>query len=235
MIRLLGRDLDALRSFQEELVAQNGAEPFSTETLDALRRLIPADLANYCELDHEAHRVLWAVDCSNLGPRDPGSPDDTFWTSCWNSTLSIHHRDHRGAAGKMSDFLARRRRSGALEVYGIPGVEDVLSIEIGDDPLRTRRLMLFRTGSFTDRDRTVLDLLRAPFAIRRRAAATSGLVALLSAREREVMGLVARGRSNKEIAATLCISTATVGKHLEHVYEKLGVTNRTAAVAALGR
>ncbi|WP_370619841.1 response regulator [Mumia qirimensis] len=53
----------------------------------------------------------------------------------------------------------------------------------------------------------------------------------LSARETEVLTLVARGRPNREIARTLFVSEATVKTHLGHVYEKLGVKDRAAAVA----
>ena len=52
----------------------------------------------------------------------------------------------------------------------------------------------------------------------------------LSAREIEVLSLVARGRSNKEVARQLHISEATVKTHLIHIYGKLGVADRTAAV-----
>lgn len=55
--------------------------------------------------------------------------------------------------------------------------------------------------------------------------------ARLTPREREVLSWVARGRTNAEIAAHLWISPATVGKHLENVYAKLGVRTRTAAMA----
>ncbi|MEV7526166.1 response regulator transcription factor [Streptomyces sp. NPDC091371] len=54
----------------------------------------------------------------------------------------------------------------------------------------------------------------------------------LSAREREVLALVARGTSNRQIAAELFISEATVKTHLTHIYGKLGVNDRAAAVAA---
>lgn len=52
----------------------------------------------------------------------------------------------------------------------------------------------------------------------------------LSGREIEVLTLVAQGHSNKEIAKQLHISTATVKTHLIHIYGKLGVSDRTAAV-----
>ena len=54
----------------------------------------------------------------------------------------------------------------------------------------------------------------------------------LSDAELRVLGLVAAGGSNRDVAAQLCVTVATVRKHLEHVYRSLGVTNRTAAVAA---
>jgi DNA-binding NarL/FixJ family response regulator len=54
----------------------------------------------------------------------------------------------------------------------------------------------------------------------------------LSAREVEVLELVAAGESNGAIARVLHLSEATVKSHLVHIYSKLGVSSRTAAVAA---
>jgi DNA-binding NarL/FixJ family response regulator len=54
---------------------------------------------------------------------------------------------------------------------------------------------------------------------------------LLSQRELEVLGLVAAGTTNREAAARLFISEATVKTHLLHIYAKLGVADRAAAVA----
>ncbi|MEN3361717.1 MAG: hypothetical protein V7637_5699 [Mycobacteriales bacterium] len=53
----------------------------------------------------------------------------------------------------------------------------------------------------------------------------------LSQRELEVLGLIARGATNREAAGRLFISEATVKTHLLHVYAKLGVNDRAAAVA----
>jgi DNA-binding CsgD family transcriptional regulator len=53
----------------------------------------------------------------------------------------------------------------------------------------------------------------------------------LSAREREVLRLVATGRSNREIASALVLSEHTVARHLQNIYAKLGVSSRTAAGA----
>jgi DNA-binding CsgD family transcriptional regulator len=58
-------------------------------------------------------------------------------------------------------------------------------------------------------------------------------VELLTPREREVMRCVAEGLSTDEISRRLWIQPGTARKHLEHVYEKLGVRSRTAALAKL--
>jgi DNA-binding NarL/FixJ family response regulator len=52
----------------------------------------------------------------------------------------------------------------------------------------------------------------------------------LSAREIEVLALVARGASNRQVGRALHISEATVKTHLIHIFDKLGVADRTAAV-----
>jgi DNA-binding NarL/FixJ family response regulator len=88
------------------------------------------------------------------------------------------------------------------------------------------------------------ELLRAVRAAARGEAALSPSVATrllsqvrapakepLSQREFEVLEMVARGTTNREAAAGLFISEATVKTHLLHIYAKLGVSDRAAAVA----
>jgi LuxR family maltose regulon positive regulatory protein len=62
------------------------------------------------------------------------------------------------------------------------------------------------------------------------AAAVPGLVEPLSDREREVLALLAAGRSNQQIADQLFLALDTVKKHVSHILDKLGAGNRTQAV-----
>ena len=55
--------------------------------------------------------------------------------------------------------------------------------------------------------------------------------ASMSARELQVLELVAEGCSNSDIAAELFVSDTTVKSHLAHIFTKLGVSSRTAAVS----
>jgi LuxR family transcriptional regulator, maltose regulon positive regulatory protein len=64
-----------------------------------------------------------------------------------------------------------------------------------------------------------------------RDAAAPGPVELLSDRELQVLGLLAAGRSNPEIAEELVVVLDTVKKHVGHILDKLGAANRTQAVA----
>jgi DNA-binding NarL/FixJ family response regulator len=57
----------------------------------------------------------------------------------------------------------------------------------------------------------------------------------LTPREREVLVLIARGRSSAQIASELVISPRTVGTHIQHILAKLGVDNRTQAAALAHR
>jgi DNA-binding CsgD family transcriptional regulator len=62
-------------------------------------------------------------------------------------------------------------------------------------------------------------------------AAFAGRWALLTAREREVAGLVAKGLTNKDIASRLFVSKRTVDAHLEHILGKLGYSSRLQVAA----
>ena len=55
---------------------------------------------------------------------------------------------------------------------------------------------------------------------------------LLTNREIDILTLLAQGKSNEQISLQLDISVNTVKTHLKHIFKKLSVTNRTAAVSA---
>ncbi len=65
----------------------------------------------------------------------------------------------------------------------------------------------------------------------RGSAAVPGLAEALTARELEVLGMLATGKSNQAIASKLVVTLDTVKKHVSHVMDKLGAANRTEAVA----
>jgi DNA-binding CsgD family transcriptional regulator len=76
--------------------------------------------------------------------------------------------------------------------------------------------------------RRVAALKRRPEPL---APRTGRAAAGLSAREEEIMRLVAQGRTNREISASLAISGFTVKNHVHRIMKKLGVANRTEAAA----
>jgi DNA-binding CsgD family transcriptional regulator len=80
----------------------------------------------------------------------------------------------------------------------------------------------------------VLDTLQPHLVQLWRNAAARGResrsLAVLTPREREVLFWVARGKSNREIAAVLYLAPGTIRKHLDNVYDKLGVSNRAGAI-----
>jgi LuxR family transcriptional regulator, maltose regulon positive regulatory protein len=82
--------------------------------------------------------------------------------------------------------------------------------------------------------RLVAAFERAGLALRppaRRGAVVAGLLEPLSARELEVLGLLAAGHTNQEIAQELVVTLDTVKRHVSHLFAKLQVANRTQAVA----
>lgn len=113
--------------------------------------------------------------------------------------------------------LARQRRDGGQTVVEAGGrrLDFAFVSATGADEF------LFRlTESSADADD----------ALRRQAGALQQTLAL-TAREAEVLLWVSRGKSNRDMSEILGISHRTVNKHLEQVFEKLGVENRAAAAA----
>jgi ATP/maltotriose-dependent transcriptional regulator MalT len=85
-------------------------------------------------------------------------------------------------------------------------------------------------GSYTRRLLSAFDTPARPVSTPVRAAAT-GLAEPITAREVEVLRLIAAGMRNQEIADHLVISLSTVKRHIANAYGKLGVSHRTEAIA----
>jgi DNA-binding CsgD family transcriptional regulator len=144
----------------------------------------------------------------------------------------------------------RYRESPVYREYFAPGGIGYM-LDIGLSTLAGwQRTLLFcksrEEKDFSERDRDVLELLRPHLRARearadlyRRLSADPAAGAgrpdddsALTLREREIVYLVGQGKTNAEIAIELWITPGTVKKHLEHVYEKLGVNGRAAAASA---
>jgi DNA-binding NarL/FixJ family response regulator len=101
------------------------------------------------------------------------------------------------------------------------GPEDLRSLARAERTLTARRLGIVGLGE-------TMWLL----SVRLDGTASRLGSAALTPRETEVLSWVARGKTNRDIGEILGMSPRTVNKHLEHVYEKLGVETRSAAAAA---
>jgi DNA-binding NarL/FixJ family response regulator len=71
--------------------------------------------------------------------------------------------------------------------------------------------------------------------VRRTAAARDPELALLSDQERRIIGLIAAGRTNKEIAAEVYLSEKTVRNYVSAIFTKLNLANRAEAAAFAAR
>lgn len=217
---------------------ETGDESFPRNVLLDLARLIPSDACvGYQEAEvATGFRVVDIVEV--IGTPPSSTTERAFHTLGWQNPMHcrLHADDHRVI--RLSDLMTRRQKRD-LEydeaVWRPHGIDDALRVWLPAPPGRARSIYLERSGpNYTDREKTLFALLRLHLARIRVAAewrarftGASGL----TSREAEVLGWVARGKTNAEIAAALFISPHTVRKHLEHTFEKLGVRTRTAAVA----
>jgi LuxR family maltose regulon positive regulatory protein len=138
--------------------------------------------------------------------------------------------DDARAAGLLAEALALACPQRYVRVFGDEGPP--MSALVG------RLVAAQRAGQAPARDVPLACLARVARAFGRKAAAGAGpataapgLIDQLTAREAEVLRLLAAGTTNQAIAEALVVSLDTVKKHVGHVLDKLGVANRTEAVA----
>ena len=111
----------------------------------------------------------------------------------------------------------------AADVYHALREDRPYRAAFGADEAASELTALVRGGSLCP------DAVAAVLAMAGHAVRSPERPAGLTDRELEVLRLVARGLTNKEIASALQISTKTAGHHVQHVLEKLGVSTRAAA------
>jgi DNA-binding CsgD family transcriptional regulator len=232
------RDAAALLEIVHDGATDAGDEPFPPSVLSALAALIPSDaFVGYEEAEFDpGFRVV--KDVMVVG--EPSTPAliEVFRTLGWQNPMygSLWARARRVL--RLSDLLTPRQRR-HLEfdelVWRPFGIDDALRLWLPPEGNRVISIYLERSGgNYTDREMTLFSLLRPHFVrMRDNAASRQRLNGHrgLTAREAEVLGWIARGRTNAEIARLLFISPHTVRKHIENIFEKLDVRTRTAAAA----
>jgi DNA-binding CsgD family transcriptional regulator len=218
-------------------------------TMAALSHVISTDMVTYNEVDlvRQLNLVF-------------SSPEDTRFASGTTEHAAFirHIAEHPviahnvGVADpiprKISDFLSHRQfRSLGLysEFFRTFGFKYQMALVIHHAGKQMIGVAANRALSdFTERERTCLSAIRSHVVQNYRHGLTVERIRAescsvsdarpacgLTLREAEVLHWVAEGRSNDGVARIIGISSATVKKHLEHIYEKLAVTNRTAASA----
>jgi DNA-binding CsgD family transcriptional regulator len=232
------RDAATLLEIVHDGARDTGHDPFPPSVLFGMARLIPSDACvGYQEADVAgSFRVVELVEV--IGTPPSPTTERAFHTVGWQNPMHCRLHANDEDVLRLSDLLTRRQRAN-LEynalVWRPHGIDDALRMWLPAPPGRARSVYLERTGkNYTERERTLFALLRPHLArirvnaeSRRQLNASGGL----TAREAEILGWVARGCTNAEIAAVLFISPQTVRKHLENIFEKLGVRTRTAAAA----
>jgi DNA-binding CsgD family transcriptional regulator len=212
-----------------------GPDPFPEPVLGQLCRLIPCDVVSYGEFDGRnggswRSSVRWA-----------GEPRAAVTAAIHEASQGFrkqypHLPNDPTRLLRWSDRLSRRalRRLDLYWLVARPlGCEYELTLWLADEGgvIGGFAFDRFRVD-FSDRDVAVLELLvphLTQFA-RRATRRWSQAAKVLTAREREILSWVARGKANREIADQLYVTRGTIRKHLDNIYAKLDVSNRTAAV-----
>jgi len=236
--------LETLRravSLVDSLAELDAPEGFAAIVLPGLAELVDCDVATYNEIGPAPGQTSYADYPS--GVLDPATQAD-FAAHVHEHPLVNHYRaTGTGEPVMISDFLSLERfhRLGLYaEFFRAISVEHQIAVSLPGADQQVIGVALSRSGrDFSGQDRALLSVLRGPLIAallrarsRQRAARALGTAGLTD-REIAILQLVAAGRTNSAIAHQFGLSPRTVAKHLEHVYRKLGVTSRAAAVSRM--
>jgi DNA-binding CsgD family transcriptional regulator len=225
--------------------ATDGA--FARHGLANLPRLVPSEITTLstCDLDTRHRRVTSDVPGA-IPARECAAFDRHFHT---HPLLRAHGRNPQACTRRISDLMPAQdfRRSALYDEYYRPiRIEHAVAVPIHVQRNVLVGFVLNRSGrDFSDRDRDCLEAIRPHLGnLYRLSVEAAGPRAAwgvpspgspdrdgrLTAREREVLQWLSGGKTDRDIACILGISPRTVHKHLQRMYEKLGVETRTAAV-----
>jgi len=233
-----------------ELIADaesvESVESYHAELIGAMAAVFPCEVVvfNEFEVDRSdgAHGTP-AVTCTSSPPLEPREAVPPALLAAFLRHISEHPLLRLHAAGdlgvyRLSDTTSMRRfRRAPLfgEFFGPAAIGHQLTLGLEATPWHLAGMWFNRSRrDFSDDDLLVAELLRprlqaAELAVRR-AVARAGL----TAREREVLDIVATGATNAAVADALVLSPMTVKKHLDNIYAKLGVGSRAAAADCAG-
>jgi LuxR family transcriptional regulator, maltose regulon positive regulatory protein len=137
--------------------------------------------------------------------------------------------EHQGALTLLAETLELAAPEGHVRVFADEGPPMAALLR---SLLGTRRRARAAAGAGTEHLHRVIQAFQpATTQADSTVRAVLGLIEPLTDRELEVLRLLAAGRRNRDIAAELVVTLETVKKHTSHIFDKLGVTNRTEAVA----
>jgi DNA-binding CsgD family transcriptional regulator len=235
-----GRDLDALR----DLLALTFDDPgpaLPWQLMECMRDLFHSDSMKLCRFQPALEEFVLEQALGDTQEVEIGAdpPDPHYW-ELYRSAAACNYADRTGDiinVTKLSDFVSDRQwRASPMSIdYGF-GRARSLMVYLPDEPGRRTRLYLWRGPGrdFDERDRLMLTLLRPHLIAAYRAAERSRQPpAALTTRQLELLQYVAQGYTNTQIARRMQLSEGTVRTHLNHIYERLGVTSRTAAVTRM--
>lgn len=247
-MRLSRSDLEGTLGFLAEAGELDGPEPFPPELLSRLAALLRCHDVAYCEVDRARSQTTGFAYFETAPAEVPEAEEEELYWATVHEHPIRNHRESTGDLGpcKISDFATPRqlRRTSFYADYlrrVNPG-GFFMSVGLPAPPRFTRTFTMVREQvDFGERERSLLELLqphlvhhcRGVEARRDARAALRALDDILTEREIEVLRHVAEGMRNREIARALWIAPGTVRKHLDNIYAKLEVRNRSAAVSRL--
>jgi ATP/maltotriose-dependent transcriptional regulator MalT len=188
-------------------------------------------LARVLVVRSDPGRALRLLERLNVLAESQGRTESLIQTRAVRSLALQSAGDHQAALTALTEALALARPEGYIRVFVDEGppMAALLQSLIG---ARQRGHAAAASRAARDHLNRVVQAFRPTMGRPKRvAAAATGLIEPLTRRELEVLGFIAAGRPNQEIAEQLVVTLATVKKHTSHIFDKLGAANRTQAVA----